>query len=455
MTTEEEQPKDPVEDLSASERASSAFTADGSVTKSPDRKPTKSEVRAQRLQESQSSVSDETENNLGDSTGAVTSYDVSPVLASLDNYEYAIAKNNQSLAYALSLYRSQLADGVATQAPPAITPELVGKSLSSGRLAVFQNILEHLRNAFIFMPVLWTWLQLGLAIKSYNAIRAVGENALVADKTFLDLWAGGFEIEEKDYSESLPLLEFIGAESFQSTAIIAVAFIFALVVMTFLVGILRSVNSSRLRKYEVQFAGILGQASFFHINITAETPQEQIFEFSRIGRQLTGSIQTLTTAFQQETSSMSAAIQSAQSSAQQSAEMAKAQFDLVNNSVKAMDESMTTLTALVDKQATQLGDVVESLSNVSDLADQLGEIRKQFAETSTSLTKIEGELGPAATILTESVTLMNDLVTKLDQASGNLGKALLQHDNFTTKMHDAAQSINLVSNRFLDSTEKE
>jgi len=517
MTTDEEQPIDPIEERSDnatedpdSEISSSASTPEQDETS--DQKPLKSEVGAQRSQDSEDLESDETQDSPTDLEPRLEVHNLDSVLVSLETYEASLAGNNQPLATTLSLYRAQLSEGIATHAPPAITPELVGESLLSGKLKLLQNMFEHLRNAFIFMPVLWTWLQIGLAIGAYSAIKEMDDIAykLDADKSFLDLWAEGFKGYRlpDDYSPVISGLKIIGigVESFQTTALIAVGFIAALVIMTFLVGILRSINNSRLQKYRRDFAGILGQASFLHINLTAETPQEQIFEFSRIARQLTGSIQTLTTAFQAETASMSSAIQSAQATAEQSAkitqataeqsaasmssaiqsaqtsaeqnakitqaaaeqsakitqaaaeqsaEMAKTQFELVNNSVSAMNTSMTTLTGLVDKQATQLGDVIESLSDVSNLAEQLGEIRQQFAETSTSLTNIESEFGPAATILTESVTLMNDLVTKLDQASANLGKALLQHDNFTTKMNDAAQSINLVSNRFLDATEKE
>ena len=423
---------------------------------SPARAPLKSEIRAQRAQESTPTEPDESPNDPPDSDIASSTPELDPVLDSIAEYERSLATKSQSLATALTLYRSQLADGTATHVPPAITPELVSDSLIAGRLRFIQHVFEHLRNAFIFLPVLWTWLQIGLAIRAYNLIKNTTDIAYTqdADTSFLDLWAKGFEQLPADEVYIIDGLTIIKAESFPQTAIIAVGFIAALVVMTFLVGILRSVNTSRVQKIRTDFAGILGQASFLHINITAETPQEQIFEFSRIARQLTGSIQALTTTFQEETSSMSDAIQSAQSSAEQSAEMAKAQFELVNNSVKEMDQAMTTLTSLVDKQATQLGNIVESLSDVSNLADQLTEIRKEFAETTRSLTKIEGELGPAATTLTESATLMNDLIKKIDQASANLGEALLQHDNFSTKLSDAAQSINLVSNRFLDSTDK-
>ncbi|MDA1003915.1 MAG: hypothetical protein O3B31_11315, partial [Chloroflexi bacterium] len=324
---------------------------------------------------------DELANSSGD--GDAPEDRLPEVAPQLRRYARDLSKASASLAGALDDYagrvesaaRGELPAGAA-QPPESLTPDLVARELTPSRLA---GMLELVRNVLIFMPVLWTWFEIGRAAEAYSAFLTANEGTAAASQSFLHVWQTGFGGHG-------------GALTFNltTTAWGAAGLILALVVFHLLATMARSENGRARERRAADFAALLSRAAALRPPERPETPQQQLEEFARAGLSLSTQLADLSVTFGQRMAPLA-------------------------ESLSAAERAMAGMSDLVRHQAEQMAEVTKSLAEVAAISRRLEAVEASMTRSSVALEGMQNRLAPATEELVAGIkgfTRTADLVAR-------------------------------------------
>ena len=363
---------------------------------------------------------DELANSSGD--GDAPEDRLPEVAPQLRRYARDLSKASASLAGALDDYagrvesaaRGELPAGAA-QPPESLTPDLVARELTPSRLA---GMLELVRNVLIFMPVLWTWFEIGRAAEAYSAFLTANEGTAAASQSFLHVWQTGFGGKS-------------GALTFNltTTAWGAAGLILALVVFHLLATMARSENGRARERRAADFAALLSRAAALRPPERPETPQQQLEEFARAGLSLSTQLADLSVTFGQRMAPLA-------------------------ESLSAAERAMAGMSDLVRHQAEQMAEVTKSLAEVAAISRRLEAVEASMTRSSVALEGMQNRLAPATEELVAGIKGFTRTADLVARATDNFAESLSKSDVQSESLRDAAQNLNLVGNRFLDGMER-
>lgn len=273
--------------------------------------------------------------------------------------------------------------------PSALTPALVGEALVPSPFFrwPFVGLLEWIRNALIFMPVLWTWFEFGRASGRYRGyIEQLPADA--ASDSFLVWWLDN---------------------DLDRTVGIAVALLLLIVVATAWLGFARDRVERRRAGEASAFAALLAEAEGVGARQRADDPQEAIAAFASAGRDLTAELRA-------GGDSLAASVRP------------------LADSVELARTVMTDMSAAIGRQQEQSEAIASSLGRVSDVADRLAAIEASFAEASgaaklgaEALDGIRRSLDPQAEGIARATAGLDGLATAISDTAARLGRATEEH----------------------------
>lgn len=271
----------------------------------------------------------------------------------------------------------------ASANPSALTPALVGETLVPSPFFrwPFVGLLEWIRNALIFTPVLWTWFKFGQDSGGYGNYEG--------DKSFLVWWVEN------------------GGLSY--TVNIAVALLLLIVVATAWLGFARDRVERRRAGEASAFAALLAEAEGVGARQRADDPQEAIAAFASAGRDLTAELRA-------GGDSLAASVRP------------------LADSVELARTVMTDMSTAIGRQQEQSEAIASSLGRVSDVADRLAAIEASFAEASgaaklgaEALDGIRRSLDPQAEGIARATAGLDGLATAIGDTAARLGRATEEH----------------------------
>ena len=290
--------------------------------------------------------------------------------------------------------------------PSALTPALVGEALGHSG---FARVVEIIRNALIFTPVLWTWIGFWRASAGYADSDA---------ETLLDHWL---------------------SSGLDETLIGAIGALAAIVLATLVLGFLRWQTEREQARTAREFAALLAEAEGVGAGRRADDPQEAIAAFASAGRSLTDDLRavggTLTAATRPLTDSV---------------DIARA--------------VMADVAAAIERQQEQIAAIAASLAGVSQVADRLGALEASFAaaqdatkESAAALDRIRASLDPRTEELSLAVNRVADLASRMERAADQIaratedyGKSLRGFADGAEQLGQAARTMNAVAIRLRD-----
>ena len=285
-------------------------------------------------------------------------------------------------------------------APAAIAPEMVGVALVRRRL---EGLLEFVRNVLIFMPVLWTWLKLQVAVDAYTP----------GPQNFFDFWA-----------ETGATHWLLGGRL--ADAALQVAFILVLlVVVNSLLGMLRARTERRREREARSFAAVLARAEATGAAQRVEDPQSALAGFAVAATGLTTELRSVGEGLQR--------------SAAPFVEAAEAFAD----------------------QRRRLDEVIEQLRGIAGMGDQLAALRAEFSEAreaaernAEALTGIRDSLDPVAQDLADVAETLDELAPPLKRVTEDFSATHAELNSslavIAAELREAAMSMNTVATRVLD-----
>lgn len=303
--------------------------------------------------------------------------------------------------------------------PSALTPALVGEAIVPSPFFrwPFVGLLEWIRNALIFMPVLWTWFKFGRDSSRYGDYADLLPEGTMGD-SFLVWWV---------------------ENGLGSTVNMAVALLLLIVVATAWLGFARDRVERRRAGEASAFAALLAEAEGVGAGRRADDPQEAIAAFASAGRSLTDDLRavggTLTAATRPLTDSV---------------DIARA--------------VMADVAAAVERQQEQIAAIAASLAGVSQVADRLGALEASFAaaqdatrESAAALDRIRASLDPRTEELSLAVNRVADLASRMERAADQIaratedyGKSLRGFADGAERLGEAARTMNAVAIRLRD-----
>ena len=303
--------------------------------------------------------------------------------------------------------------------PSALTPALVGEAIVPSPFFrwPFVGLLEWIRNALIFMPVLWTWFKFGRDSSRYGDYADLLPEGTMGD-SFLVWWV---------------------ENGLGSTVNMAVALLLLIVVATAWLGFARDRVERRRAEEASAFAALLAEAEGVGAGRRADDPQEAIAAFASAGRSLTDDLRavggTLTAATRPLTDSV---------------DIARA--------------VMADVAAAIERQQEQIAAIAASLAGVSQVADRLGALEASFAaaqdatrESAAALDRIRASLDPRTEELSLAVNRVADLASRMERAADQIaratedyGKSLRGFADGAEQLGEAARTMNAVAIRLRD-----
>ena len=318
------------------------------------------------------------------------------------------AADAQPIADAIVDYAARV-DGVArgdwppsaSANPSALTPGLVGEAVVPSPFFrwPFVGLLEWIRNALIFMPVLWTWFEFGRASGGYrNYIERLSADA--ASDSFLVWWL------DNDLGR---------------TVIGAVALLLLIVVATAWLGFARDRVERRRAGEASAFAALLAEAEGVGARQRADDPQEAIAAFASVGRDMRDDLRAI-------------------------GETLTASVRPLADSVGVAQGVMEDMSAAIERQQEQSEAIASSLGRVSDVADRLVAIEASFAEASgaakqgaEALESIRSSLDPQAGEIARAAAGLDGLATAIGDAAARLGRATEEHGELLAAQAEGAE----------------
>lgn len=289
--------------------------------------------------------------------------------------------------------------------PSALTPALVGEALADNRVADF---LEPIRNALIFAPVLWTWIEFGLASRGFQGV----------EQSFLLYWQ---------------------QHGLYRAVAVAVGLLVVMIAVNVALGLARAAGERNGASRAREFAALLAEAEGVGAGRRADDPQEAIAAFASAGRSLTDDLRavggTLTAATRPLTDSV---------------DIARA--------------VMADVAAAIERQQEQIAAIAASLAGVSQVADRLGALEASFAaaqdatkESAAALDRIRASLDPRTEELSLAVNRVADLASRMERAADQIaratedyGKSLRGFADGAEQLGEAARTMNAVAIRLRD-----
>ena len=289
--------------------------------------------------------------------------------------------------------------------PSALTPALVGEALADNRVADF---LEPIRNALIFAPVLWTWIEFGLASRGFQGV----------EQSFLLYWQ---------------------QHGLYRAVAVAVGLLVVMIAVNVALGLARAAGERNGARTAREFAALLAEAEGVGAGRRADDPQEAIAAFASAGRSLTDDLRavggTLTAATRPLTDSV---------------DIARA--------------VMADVAAAIERQQEQIAAIAASLAGVSQVADRLGALEASFAaaqdatkESAAALDRIRASLDPRTEELSLAVNRVADLASRMERAADQIaratedyGKSLRGFADGAEQLGEAARTMNAVAIRLRD-----
>lgn len=336
---------------------------------------------------------------------------VSDALGALREYVLQLRTGRSlPLAVALEDYTDRaerVAKGRLTAAharpPEMLTPRLVADALATGR---WRARVESIRNFLIFLPVLFTWLEIAAAAEAYGRLDA-------PEDPFISLWQDGFGAAGDWFTLTLSL-----------TALVVGTLLWFLVLATLVLSVLRGRHASRHAEIEMAFASTMTLVSRAADTIDAETPQQQIAEFQRAGRELSDNLASLAVELRLQGAPLAQSLTTA-------------------NTV------MQSLSEVATRQSEELSKVTASLEQVAQIGGQLGAAQVGIERAAEALDKIESALGPAASRIATDVDSVTEVARQLERAAANIAATLGQVVPGIDAIEHAGSQFNAIADRIL------
>lgn len=345
----------------------------------------------------------------------------STVAAQLDGYARRLTRaRERSLADAVSAYADRV-DAVEHgelppsmgAAPTAIAPEMVGTALSRSRI---EGAIEVVRNALIFMPVLWTWLKLQTAVMAYGSETREGVQ-------FFNFWVhrGGSG--------------WIGGTLGEAAQQVAVVLIL-LIAVNVTLGLWRRRTTARGARIANEFAATLAGAETAGAARRIADPQAALEGFVFASNELSTNLRSVGASLERSVTPFA-------------------------DSVGVAQQTLREMSDAVTRQERQLAEVVERLGRVAEIGDQLGALHRDFEEaqgaarlSAEALAAIRDSLGPSASDFAGAAVTLEQLAEQLTRMTEAMAGAMTQLDSGLDSsaghLREAATSMNAVATRVLD-----
>ena len=277
----------------------------------------------------------------------------------------------------------------AAVAPAGIDPAMVGKTLAAGRARRgIEAFVEVARNVLIFIPVLVTWFK----------IQSTGVDDL---------------------------------GDMRGTALAVVILIAVLIGMHVLLGGLRSRRAARGEQITRDFAGTLAAAEIAASPGRAESAENAVADFAKVGEELTVSLRG------------------------------------AGDSLAGARDVMTQMAETVGRQGEQVGELMKLLEPISRIGEQIGGAQRELSavaatmgSTTRTLADIQRNLAPTSEQLGEAVHELGELAQQLDVTGKQLGRMTEVFaerfdpmDQSAAHFEEAVKSLTLISGRVLDEME--
>ena len=298
-----------------------------------------------------------------------------------------------------------------SMAPAALTPDMVGTALARNHIEAW---IEVIRNALIFMPVLWTWLKLQSAVAAYRP---------TPRETFFDFWVseGGSGL----------------AGGTLADAAIQVAVVLVLLIgVNVLLGVMRRRTALRGARIGREFAGALVHAEGAGTARRMADPQDALEGFVHASTELTTNLRSV-------------------------GELLQASVTPFADSVGVAQQALREMSDAVTRQERQLGEVVERLGRVAEIGDQLEALQRDFAgaqdaasHSAEALAGIRDSLDPSARDFAGAAVTLERLAEQLARMTEAMAGAIADLesglDSSSGHLREAATSMNAVATRVLD-----
>ena len=338
--------------------------------------------------------------------------------AGIEDYALRLdAAGEHSLANVVSAYaeRVEAVDRgdlppAMSMAPAAVAPEMIGAALARSRT---DTGIELIRNALIFVPVLWTWLKLQSAVSAYRP----------SDESFFDFWA-------REGGQGLLGGTLAGAA--REVAIVLVL----LIAVNVILGLRRSRTVERGARIAREFAAALVHAEGAGAARRIADPQDALEGFVHASTELTTNLRSV-------------------------GELLQASVTPFADSVGVTQQALREMSDAVTRQERQLGEVVERLGRVAEIGDQLGALQRDFAgaqdaasRSAEALAGIRDSLDPSARDFAGAAVTLERLAEQLARMTEAMAGAIADLesglDSSSGHLREAATSMNAVATRVLD-----
>ncbi len=347
----------------------------------------------------------------------------STVAAQLDGYARRLTRaRERSLADAVSAYADRVDAVERGDLPPsmgvpptAIAPAMVGAALARSRI---EAAIELIRNALIFVPVLWTWLKLQTAVTAYPGGR-------LEEEQFFNFWVrdGGAGL--------LP-----GGGTLAQAALEVAYILVLLIAVNVTLGLWRRRTSTRGARIANEFAATLAGAETAGAARRLADPQAALEGFVFASNELSSNLRSVGASLERSVTPFA-------------------------DSVGVAQQTLREMSDAVTRQERQLAEVVERLGRVAEIGDQLGALQHDFEEaqgaarlSAEALAGIRDSLDPSARDFAGAAVTLEQLAEQLTRMTEAMAGAMTQLDSGLDSsaghLREAATSMNAVATRVLD-----
>lgn len=296
--------------------------------------------------------------------------------------------------------------------PTAIAPEMVGAAISWSRTDAW---IEVVRNALIFVPVLWTWLKLQSAVEAYSRTDR--------SEQFFHFWVetGG--------------AGWFGGTLAQAAREVAYVLILLILVNVFL-GWWRRHTAARGARIGRRFAAVMASAEAAGVASRSADPQAALDGFVFASNELTANLRSVGTSLEASVTPLA-------------------------DSARVAQQAFREMSGAVARQERQLTELVERLGRVAEIGDQLGALRRDFASaqeaaarSAEALAGIRDSLDPSARDFASAAVTLDQLAEQLARMTEAMAGAIADLESglgsSAGHLREAATSMNAVATRVLD-----
>jgi len=307
----------------------------------------------------------------------------------------------------------------------AIDPASVAPAMVRGRLTQFVSVLIFIRSGLVFAPILFFWWALNTALKKCQE----------PSEPFFNCWNS----EEGNLTDA---------------TLVVIALVITIIFVNLLVTFLRGLEDGRLERNGQAIQALLARTVALSVNHQAETPEEQIVEFTKVGLGLTTELSGLAEVLKNQAAPIEGSLLALDESMRLVAGTVQSQRDLfessINNQRDLFESSINKMSEMIQQQSVQLSEVTDGLSQVTNVATQLQEIGASIGRTAFDFEKISEGLEPAFDNLKETSSQMEGTGTSMQRAVDNMAQTMIEIGNYTGELQEMSKNFNELVNRFLD-----